>query len=285
MARHLDLRHHADAALPGIGDNPAHLGLRVEQAVGTLLLLLGEAGGLEAPPLVVDQVPVEDVQLHSGHGIEGTLEDLEGNEVARAVDHQPAPGEARPVFDDDARHLKGVGARLEQLQEGLHAVQDAGWIVRAQQRAAGGHLQAVGFVVAGTLAARHQRGRPAFERDHQLAGLAAHAGHEPGGGSRQTRILAALERHAKRAIDAQAARAGAHPHRQRHQGWLSRAQLERAQPQDGQQSLHWRNASGVRPIMERRAAQRRVVPASVSEQSASQTARAMSMVPALPPMS
>ena len=110
VARHLDLRHHGDEALGGVGDDLADLVPAVETAVARAPLVAESALGgqlgvfpdLQAPGLVVGQVPVEAVQLVQRHAVEARLDERGRKIVAAAVEHEAAPGEARPVHDVQA---------------------------------------------------------------------------------------------------------------------------------------------------------------------------------------
>ncbi len=70
-------------------------------------------------------MPVEDVQLHHRHSVQRALDLFHGLEVAAHIDHQPAPPEARRVFDADCGNGRRVVLQLHQLEQGLHAVECA----------------------------------------------------------------------------------------------------------------------------------------------------------------
>ncbi|MCY1457830.1 hypothetical protein D9M71_751570 [compost metagenome] len=102
----------------GVGDHLADLVLRVETAVGSR-----RAGGritaaiagrnaaaadagqlrvaldLHAPALVIGEMPMEGVELLLGHRIEHALDLVQALEVARRIEHQPAPAETRRIVD------------------------------------------------------------------------------------------------------------------------------------------------------------------------------------------
>ncbi len=67
---------------------------------------------------------MQQVEFHCLHGIEILSDDVERYEVPTAIDHQPAPGEARLVFDDDRRNCESLRRWVNHLQKGLEAVED-----------------------------------------------------------------------------------------------------------------------------------------------------------------
>ena len=74
-------------------------------------------------PLGVGNVPVEDVELRGGHGINDMLNEVHGEEVAGGVDHQTAVGKPGGIgYGDggigDGTSLPGkVGERLESVDD------------------------------------------------------------------------------------------------------------------------------------------------------------------------
>ena len=125
VAGHVELRHHADAARGGVGDDLAELVLRVVLAVRPHLVQPRMALALHAEALVLGEVPVQDVQLHRRHAVEVALQDLHGHEVPGGIDEQAAPREAGPVLDADAADEVALGPALHELQEGLQPAQRA----------------------------------------------------------------------------------------------------------------------------------------------------------------
>ena len=61
MARHVELRNHADSPIVRVLDDFANLLLRVVEAVRTLLLKEGEYFAFDAKTLVIGKVPMKDV--------------------------------------------------------------------------------------------------------------------------------------------------------------------------------------------------------------------------------
>src|SRR5205809_315663 len=57
---------------------------------------------LDAPPLVVGEVPVKAVQLMERQQIDELLHELPGHEVARRIKMSAAPGEPGDVLDRDS---------------------------------------------------------------------------------------------------------------------------------------------------------------------------------------
>src|SRR5688572_32985287 len=104
-----------------MGDELAHLGLRVEAAVpwgiaGTGGLAPGADARelrvpeyLEPPALVVGQVPVQDVQLVQRHPVDEVPDEPGRLVMPRGIEHEPAPGEARAVRDPQRLNRRGAG--------------------------------------------------------------------------------------------------------------------------------------------------------------------------------
>ena len=138
MRRHVDLGHDVYAPLRRIGDDvldlllriPAHDGdvvdLSVLPAVDLRLVALAADLGeqrilldLNAPALIVGQMPMQHVELVQTHEVEDLFDLLFAEEVARLVDLEPSPLKARTVLD--ARARDGRLAALFELRERRHA--------------------------------------------------------------------------------------------------------------------------------------------------------------------
>ena len=141
VARDVELGHDPDAALGRVGDDHAHLRLREKVAVRAQLLEFGMGQALDPEALVVGQVQVQDVQLHDRHGVEIALDHLHRLPVPGDVDHEAAPGEARPVGDHDRGQIPARAVPARELQQGLEAVEDAERRRGAQGRLAPVHLE------------------------------------------------------------------------------------------------------------------------------------------------
>ena len=166
MSRQLDLRHDGDAALRGVGHELARLDLRVVAAVAARRagagIDVGRGGGagrhapradlgqarifrdLEAPALVVRQVPVQHVELVQRHPVQVAPDELRRLQVARAVEHESAPWEARGVLDvDGGQRERALPHRRRQLPERDGAVQQAGCVARGDRGVAGVGVDAI----------------------------------------------------------------------------------------------------------------------------------------------
>ena len=64
MTGNIEFGDNSHAAVTRIGNHVTNLGLRVVQAVGTVLLETGILLAFDSEPLVIRQVPVQDIQLH-----------------------------------------------------------------------------------------------------------------------------------------------------------------------------------------------------------------------------
>ena len=120
VAGHLDLRHHRDAARGGERDEFPDVVLRIAQRVRQLRVL----PDIEPPALIVDEVPVEAVQLVPRQRVEERADFLLGEEVRGAVQQHPPPGESGLVPDVQAGQLRGVRVQRQQLRKALQAVEE-----------------------------------------------------------------------------------------------------------------------------------------------------------------
>jgi hypothetical protein len=94
---------------------------------------------------------VEDVHFDGGHGVEGALDDADGLEVARAVDHEAAPAEAGRILNGNDGQEEALAVRLNQLQQRFEAAHgtDIGGCV--QMSALCGDFEGVGLVFVDAL--------------------------------------------------------------------------------------------------------------------------------------
>ena len=150
VAGHLDLGHDLDVPRGRVRHDVARLLLRVEAAVQPRLAglrvdvgLRGACPGrhaprahrgelrilldLQAPGLVVGQVPVQHVELVQRHPVDELLDVLGRLVVARGIEHEPAPGKARRVVDLHGADLRDAALRRdhrEQLPQRHGAVEE-----------------------------------------------------------------------------------------------------------------------------------------------------------------
>ncbi len=82
MSRHVEFRHHSNAAITSVSDYVTRFRLRVEEAVRTVLLQARKLFAFHTETLVVGKVPMEDVQLYGSHAVQGSLHMIGGNKVA-----------------------------------------------------------------------------------------------------------------------------------------------------------------------------------------------------------
>src|SRR5271155_813330 len=73
----IELGHNPDATIARVRDNFAGLLLSIEKSIGAQPSELGESPTLHAEALVFTQMPVENVQLHSGHPVERAFNNVE----------------------------------------------------------------------------------------------------------------------------------------------------------------------------------------------------------------
>ena len=202
---HLDLGNHGDAPLLGIGDDLANVVLGVKTAVQPVgpigrarfriesVLNAASPGAyvrefrilldLDAPAVVVHQVPMEGVHLLQRHGVEQALDLLLREEVAAHVEHQSAPAEARIIFERNAGHTPRPTRELlpllnrgrQKLPERLDTVEHARRGRAFYDDLLGRHFQRVGL--------RPMRGqcRVDGQRHGSRPRSRNRSGHRPGG--------------------------------------------------------------------------------------------------------
>ena len=119
VAGHVELGHHANAAVVRVGNHVANLLLRVEAAVRALFLQQRKLFALHREALVFRKVQVQHVELDGFHAVQVAFEHLDGLEVAAGIEHQAAPGEARLVVNGDGRGRKSLRRDVHQLQQRL----------------------------------------------------------------------------------------------------------------------------------------------------------------------
>ncbi len=166
VAGHFDFRDHRDVQPGRVGDHLAHLVLRVETAVWLAVAVglpalsadLGQARvalDLDAPALVIGEMPMEPVELVVRHPIQHLLDQGDRELVAGHVQVHAAIGETRCVLDALRGHRKcRCMLQGQQLHQRLHTVELAGGVA-AQGHALRLDMQRVGLRRS-TLARRRQ---------------------------------------------------------------------------------------------------------------------------------
>ena len=175
MTGHFDLRDDGDVARLRIGHHLAHIVLCVETAVWDAVedqlsialqtahqrLLapradLGQPGillDLDAPALVIGEMPMKDIELVQRQQIDVTQHEVLGHEVSRHIEHRAAPAKARNVLDLHARHRPGdalnrhggENLRRQQLAQRLRRVEQPRRLRRAHRHLRWRHRQAIAF--------------------------------------------------------------------------------------------------------------------------------------------
>ena len=155
----LQLGHNLHAAHAGVGDELAHVVLRI---IAAQAVFVGPGPGahlrqarvfldFEAPARVVNHVQLQAVELVHGHHVDIFLHKLLVEEIARHVEHHAAPWPVGGIADAHAgsrpRHAATAHAVVhlgrEELQERLHAVESPRGVGRLDAHAAALHRQAV----------------------------------------------------------------------------------------------------------------------------------------------
>ena len=171
MARQVDFGNHRNTPVGGIFHHVADLVLRIETAVGRTVIgspLLADHSGLadaahggqlrialdlDAPALIVGQVPVQRIELVYGHHVDIPLHFVHREEVARHVEVHAPVCEPRRVGDLHAGHLprrigrrlRAVNRRRQQLFETLQGIEEAGKLRRPHFDSLPVHVQFIAF--------------------------------------------------------------------------------------------------------------------------------------------
>ena len=127
-----------------VGHHLLYLLLRVESAVGSAVVFASAVGShlaalapradlgelrvlldLDAPALVVGEVPVEAVHLVAGQQVDVLLREFDRPEVPAGIEVHAAPFEAWPVSDGEAGHGTRFDALLKQLDQRPASAEEA----------------------------------------------------------------------------------------------------------------------------------------------------------------
>ncbi len=168
---YIDLRDNGHAALARVCDDPAHHLLGIKSTVetrparpridvggrcgpcgntprpdaGQLRILLD----LQAPPLVIGQMPLQHVELVQRHPVDEIHDELRRLVVPRGVEHQAAPGEARRVDNAHRRQrdhiVPGLRIRSAQLPKRDRRVEQAPRVARREHHASRRDIDLIPF--------------------------------------------------------------------------------------------------------------------------------------------
>ena len=159
VSGHVDLGNDPDVAGGGIGDNLTDLVLRVETAITAVLAVFGillRAGDrmpganfgefrilldLDAPAVVVGEMPVEDIELQKGHFVQTGLDLIPVEKMPGNIKHEAAPGDPGRILDADTGDL----FVRHQLPDRLAAIEGPGRRGGGDGRALRGNLERVAF--------------------------------------------------------------------------------------------------------------------------------------------
>ena len=212
---HIDFGHDLDVASGGVGHDLTQIGQRVVHAATVFRVVeepgvdtvvhkrtgatathrseFGIFGDLDAPALVVRQVPVQAVHLVEGEHIDDALHLRLVEEVARHVEHVAAVAEQGLVVDVESGHTPigrgsgGAGKESggQQLAERLQTVEETGARRSTDFYAVGGDGELVGFSAQAAIGEQtHGTGfgaRTRGFRRHGTTGGLAQTGGEVGG--------------------------------------------------------------------------------------------------------
>src|SRR6185436_6732760 len=93
---------------------------------------------LQAPGLVIGEVPVQDIELVQGHPVDELLDELRRLVVTAGIEHQPSPRKARRVADFDGAYRADAALRRkdrEFLPKGHRAIEESRRVVRTHHDA------------------------------------------------------------------------------------------------------------------------------------------------------
>lgn len=118
VSRDVHFSDHVDTPTLRVGHDVLDVVLAVPLHLGVRSIPHRRHGGRgHGEGLVIDQMPVEHVQLHPRHGVDDALDGAQREVVARGVDHERAVGEEGTVLD-------AVGRVLDDVRVGLVVVLD-----------------------------------------------------------------------------------------------------------------------------------------------------------------
>ena len=129
---HIDLWHHGDMTGSGIGHDLTSLSLRIITTIRCLVvdIRIGADDGtcalrthrhkfrpfldLDAPALIICEMPVEHIHIVHGQQVEELLHELDAEEMTRAVEMHATPREPRTVGDHYGIHDRTLTHGLTQ---------------------------------------------------------------------------------------------------------------------------------------------------------------------------
>ena len=89
---------------------------------------------------------MQDVELRRGHAVDLALDIRQRNKMTRRVEQQPAPREARRIFNGDPRQRGVFRPVLHQLEQRFHGAQRAEAGVGGDIDAVGIHREPIAFI-------------------------------------------------------------------------------------------------------------------------------------------
>jgi len=168
VPRHVDFRDDGDVAIRRVSHYPPHVVLRIKPTIETRMAggRIDVGGGgrscrdapranlresrilfdLEAPALVIAQVPMQHVQLVKRHPIDELQHELRRLKVAHRVEHQATPRETGAIRDALGRNddMTGSGtSRRGELPQCDGGVEKSAWVAGGEQDPAWGYVDRV----------------------------------------------------------------------------------------------------------------------------------------------
>ena len=160
MSGHVDFGHDFHETVPSVGNDLAVFVLRVKAADRATHFAAAAHGGEIRPPLdldpealIVGQVEMEPVHLLKRDEIDVALHVVDGEEMARDIEHRPPPGEARMILHVQGGHHDRTRTRRivlqkrgQDLSQRLHPIEQSRRGRRLQAERGRTHVDFVGFV-------------------------------------------------------------------------------------------------------------------------------------------
>src|SRR6185436_16397727 len=147
MTRHIELRHHSNAALACVSDDIAYLILSIEEPIGSHLMKFRVALRFNSKPLVFREVPVKHVELHRSHAIQIALHDVDRLEVTPHIYQQTTPAKAWLVLNAHGTNEVPLAIAFQKLQECFEPAHRSNYGGGLQRRLVVRYLERITFIL------------------------------------------------------------------------------------------------------------------------------------------
>ncbi len=176
MTRHVDFGNDRDVALSRVRDDPTHIILRIKAPIEARTTRsridvssgsrprgdapcsdFREAGvllDLQAPSLVVREMPMQHIQLVERHPVDELHDELRRLKVTGRVEHQAAPGQPWTVADTLGRNRDSAGSGTSgcaQLPHSNGSIEQSARIAGGQHDPPRRHIDRIAFRIGAGL--------------------------------------------------------------------------------------------------------------------------------------